>query len=429
MNSEFIITLVLMVTFMLANVPIWAAIVLASIPYFYITGIPIAVLASTMASGGITSFILLAFPLFSLAGAFMNSGDISKRIFNFAETNVGWMRGGLGQVNIMASLLFAGMSGSAVADISGLGRVEMQGMIDKGYDREFSTGITLASSVLGPIIPPSTPIILYSVTSGVSVLSLFIGGFLPGFLIAASLMVMVNIISRKRNYARRKFPTFKEQMVSWKEAFFSLMTPVIILVGMFTGIVTPTEAAAIAVLYAAAISLFVYKTMTLKSFIQDVRDTAMFCASTYAIIAASMVVSFIFTRENVGIYLANLVVAAGLSQTLVIFMLLAIVLLLGCFIEVSAMIILIIPILLPIVDAVGYSTLAFGLIFVLTSVMGILTPPFGLGLFIGAEITGMDFWKVFKSVLPFFIPLIVAICAMVIFPDIVTVLPDLLVQG
>ena len=429
MNSEFIITLVLMVTLMLANVPIWAAIVLASIPYFYITGITIAVLASTMASGGITSFILLAFPLFSLAGAFMNSGDISKRIFNFAETNVGWMRGGLGQVNILASLLFAGMSGSAVADISGLGRVEMQGMIDKGYDREFSTGITLASSVLGPIIPPSTPIILYSVTSGVSVLSLFIGGFLPGFLIAATLMVMVNIISRKRNYARRKFPTLKEQLMSWKEAFFSLMTPVIILVGMFTGIVTPTEAAAIAVLYAAVISLFIYKTMTLKSFIKDVRDTAMFCASTYAIIAASMVLSFIFTRENVGIYLANLVVAAGLSQTLVIFMLLAIVLLLGCFIEVSAMIILIIPILLPIVSAVGYSTLAFGLIFVLTSVMGILTPPFGLGLFIGAEITGMDFWKVFKSVLPFFIPLVIAICAMVLFPDIVTVLPDLLVQG
>jgi len=429
MSLEFISTLVLMVFLMLINVPIWGAIILACVPYFLITGIPIAVLASNMASGGITSFILLAFPLFSLAGAFMNSGDLSRRIFNFAEINVGWMRGGLGQVNIMASLLFAGMSGSAVADISGLGRVEMQGMIEKGYDKEFSTGITLASSVLGPIIPPSTPIILYSVSSGVSVLGLFIGGFLPGFLIAGTLMVMVNIISRKHDYARRKFPSFKEQLFSWRDAFFSLMTPVIILTGMFTGIVTPTEAAAIAVVYSAIIGLFVYKTMTFRTMLKDIRETALFCANTYAIIAASMVLSFIFTRENVGIYLAGLVTAAGLSQTVVIFMLLAIVLLLGCFIEVSAMIILIIPIILPIVNAVGYSTLAFGIIFVLTAVMGILTPPFGLGLFIGADITGMDFWKVFKSVLPFFIPLIVTICLMVFYPEIVTYLPNLLLKG
>ena len=428
MNPEFIITIVLMLLFMIANVPIWASIILACVPYFLITKIPIAVLASNMAGGGITSFILLAFPLFSLAGSFMNSGDISKRIFDFADTNAGWMRGGLGQVNILASLLFAGMSGSAIADISGLGRVEMKGMMEKGYDREFSTGITLASSVLGPIIPPSTPVILYSVSSGVSVLALFVGGFLPGFLIAGTLMVMVYFISLKRDYARRKFPTFKEIILSWKEAFFSLLTPVIILVGMFTGIVTPTEAAAVAVVYSAAVGLFIYKTMSFKSFIKDIRDTALFCANTYAIIAASMVLSFIFTRENIGIYLANLVVAAGLSQTLVIFLLLIIVLLLGCFIEVSAMIILIIPILLPIVQAVGYSTLAFGIIFVLTSVLGILTPPFGLGLFIGAEITGMEFWDVFKAVLPFFIPLVITIILMIFFPQIVTVLPELLLK-
>jgi TRAP-type C4-dicarboxylate transport system permease large subunit len=266
------------------------------------------------------------------------------------------------------------------------------------------------------------------VSSGVSVLALFVGGFLPGFLIAGTLMVMVYFISLKRDYARRKFPTFKEIILSWKEAFFSLLTPVIILVGMFTGIVTPTEAAAVAVVYSAAVGLFIYKTMSFKSFIKDIRDTALFCANTYAIIAASMVLSFIFTRENIGIYLANLVVAAGLSQTLVIFLLLIIVLLLGCFIEVSAMIILIIPILLPIVQAVGYSTLAFGIIFVLTSVLGILTPPFGLGLFIGAEITGMEFWDVFKAVLPFFIPLVIAIILMVFFPQIVTVLPELLLK-
>lgn len=426
MSFEAIITIVILVSLLLLSVPIWASIIIACIPYFLITKIPIAVLATTMASGSITSFILLAFPLFSLAGAFMNSGDISKRIFQFADTNVGWMRGGMGQVNIVSSLLFAGMSGSAVADISGLGRVEMKGMTQRGYDTEFSIGVTLAASVIGPIIPPSTPIILYSVTSGVSVLSLFIGGILPGLLIAGTLMIMVYIISRKRAYPRTKFPTFREHLKSWKEAFLALLTPVIILVGMFTGIVTPTEAATIAVVYSLLLGTVVYKNMTWKTAWRDLKDTALFCANIYAIIGASMVLSFVFTRENIGVYLAGLAVSAGLSPILIIFMLLLIVLFLGCFIEVSAMIFLILPILLPIVNAVGYSTLAFGIIFVLTSVLGILTPPFGLGLFIGAEISNLSYLKVFKAVGPFFIPLAITICLMVFFPQIVTFLPGLL---
>ncbi len=425
MSFEMIVTVIILVVLLILRVPIWASIVMACVPYFLISGVPITAISTIMASGGITSFILLAFPLFSLAGAFMNSGDISKRIFDFAETNVGWMRGGLGQVNVVSSLLFAGMSGSAIADISGLGRVEMKGMTEKGYDVEYSIGITLVSSVIGPIIPPSTPIILYSVTSGVSVLSLFIGGVFPGLLIAGTLMIMVYIMSRTRNYPRSKFPTLREHLVSWKKAMLSLLTPVIILVGMFTGLVTPTEAATIAVVYSMVLGLFVYKNMTWKTVWSDVKDTALFCANIYAIVAASMVLSFIFTRENVGVYFAQMVIASGMPTVSIIFMLLFIVLILGCFIEVSAMIFLILPILLPIVRAVEYSPLAFGIIFVLTSVLGILTPPFGLGLFIGAEISKLTYWKVFKAVGPFFIPLVITICLMVFFPGIVTYLPGL----
>jgi tripartite ATP-independent transporter DctM subunit len=381
-----------------------------------------------MVSGQITSFILLAFPLFSLAGTFMNSGNISGRIFNFANTNVGWMRGGLGQVNIFASLLFAGMSGSAIADISGLGRVELKGMREKGYDTEFSTGITLASSVLGPIIPPSTPMILYSVSSGVSVLSLFVGGFVPGLLIALALMLRVYLIAKKRSYAVEKFPTLKEHLGSWKKVFLSLLTPVIILVGMFSGIVTPTEAAAVAVTYAFILGVFVYREMSWRQAWLDIRESVIFCTNIYAIIAASMVLSFIITRENVGNYLVTVVQAWSLSQYSVIFMTLVVVLILGCFIEVSAMIILILPIIMPIVNAVNYPPVAFGVIFVLTSVLGILTPPFGLGLFIGSEVSGLSFNATFRSVVPFLSPLVAVIVLMVFFPSIVTFLPDLLLR-
>lgn len=425
MSFLFAATMAIFVVSMIIGVPIWASILLASFYYFIEEGVPITAVTTIMVSGQITSFILLAFPLFSLAGSFMNSGNISKRIFDFANTNVGWMRGGLGQVNVVASLLFAGMSGSAVADISGLGRVELKGMREKGYDLEFSTGITLASSVLGPIIPPSTPMILYSVASGVSVLSLFVGGLVPGLLIAAALMIQVYLIARKRNYPVEKFPGLREHLRSWKEVFLSLLTPVIILVGMFSGVVTPTEAAAVAVIYAFILGTFIYREMGWKQVGRDVWDSAVFCTNIYAIIAASMVFSFILTRENVGNSLVALVQGWQLSQITVIFMLLCVILLLGCIIEVSAMIILILPIILPIVEAVQYPPVAFGVIFVLTSVLGILTPPFGLGLFMGSEISGLSFNQTFRSAAPFILPLLLVIILMVFFPGIVTFLPDL----
>ncbi|MDR1518708.1 MAG: TRAP transporter large permease [Planctomycetota bacterium] len=426
MSTAFLITMGVFVASMVIGVPIWVSILLASFPYFIMEEVPISAVTSVMVSGQITSFILLAFPLFSLAGTFMNSGNISRRIFDFANVNVGWMRGGLGQVNIVASLLFAGMSGSAIADISGLGRVELKGMREKGYDMEFSTGITLASSVLGPIIPPSTPMILYSVSSGVSVLSLFVGGFIPGLLIAAALMIRVYLIAKKRSYPVEKPPTLREHLKSWRDVSLSLLTPVIILAGMFAGIVTPTEAAAVAVIYSFLLGVFVYREMSWRRVWLDIRESAIFCTNTYAIIATSMVLSFIMTRENVGNALVHLVQAWELPRLAVIYMLLFIVLILGCFIEVSAMIILILPIIMPIVDAVDFSPLAFGVIFVLTSVLGILTPPFGLGLFVGAEISGLDFNRTFRAVLPFAPPLVIVIILMTIFPGIVTFLPELL---
>lgn len=428
MNFPFLLTLVLLLVFMAAKLPIWSAIVLASVPYLLMNQIPLSAIASTMVGGQITSFILLAFPLFSLAGTLMNSGGISKRIFDFANINFGWIRGGLGQVNIAASMLFAGMSGSAIADISGLGKIELKGMKENGYDDDFSVGITLASSVVGPIIPPSTPMIIYSVISGESVLRLFLGGVVPGLMIGVSLGVMVYFIAKRRNYPKERRPTLRQHFKSWKDVFLSLFTTVIIFSGMIGGVFTPTEAAAVAVVYSAFLGMVVYKNLTPRQFLEDIKSTMLFCANIFAIVAASMVLSFIFTRENVGPQLVQLIRNLGLSATSVVFMLLLIVLLLGCFIEVSALIILILPVMIPIVNSIGFPPLAFGVIFVLTSVLGILTPPFGLGLFIGSDIAGMDFKRTVRAVMPFFVPLFVVIALMVFVPATVTFLPSLIVK-
>lgn len=426
MSFPFLLTLIILLTLMVFKFPIWASIIMACVPYFLLTGVPLAAVTTIMASGQITSFILLAFPLFSLAGRLMNTGEVTKRIFDFANLSVGWIRGGLGQVNILASMLFAGMSGAAVADISGLGNIEIKGMIDKNYDVDFASGITLASSVLGPIIPPSTAVIIYCVISGESVLRMFLGGFLPGIIIAASLMLMVFIITKNKQYPLEKRPGFIEYLKGIKSVFLSMLTPAIILFGMFGGIFTPTEASSVAVVYAAFLGVVVYKNISLKRLIQDIKETAYFCSGIYAIVAASAVLSFIFTRENIGPKLAALITGTSLNPTFVIFLLLAIVLLLGCFIEVAAMMILILPVLIPIVKAVGYSPVAFGLIFILTATLGILTPPFGLGLYIGANITGLSFQDTVKSVTPFFIPLILVIIVMVFFPSIVTIVPNVI---
>lgn len=358
----------------------------------------------------------------------MNSGSVTKRLFDFSNVSVGWIKGGLGHVNVMASMLFAGMSGSAIADISGLGRIEIKGMTDNGYDLEFSSGITLASSVLGPIIPPSTAAIIYCVIAGESVLKLFLGGFLPGLLIAMTLMIMVYIVAKNRNYAVIKRPTLIEWIRSWKSVFLSLLTPVILIMGMIGGIFTPTEAASVAVAYAAFLGFSVYKTVSIKQLLLDIKNTAVFCAGIYAIIAASSVLSFIFTRENVGPKMVALVMGLSLSPVSVIFLILFIVLMLGCFIDGTALMILFLPIVMPIVNAIGYPSVAFGIIFILTTVMGILTPPFGLGLYIGCEITGLSFQTTVKSVMPFLIPLFVSVAIMVFFPQIVTFIPNLLVK-
>jgi tripartite ATP-independent transporter DctM subunit len=379
-----------------------------------------------MAGGGITSYVLLAFPLYSLAGNLMNRGSVGKRIYDFSTINVGWIRGGLGHVNVLASMLFAGMSGTAIADISGLGAIEIKQMTDHGYDREFSVGITIASSVVGPIIPPSTAAIVYCVMANQSVVDLFIGGFLPGILIGISLMVAIYIVSGKKNYEVTKRPTFMQHLKSWGAVLPSLLTPVIILLGMFGGIFTPTEAAGVAVIYTALLSIMIYKDISWKDFFVEVKNTAIFCAGIYLIIASASVFSFILTRENISSLLLNAVMSSSLSPQITIVLISLVILFLGCFLDGTTVMILVLPIVIPIVKAMNFDLIAFGIIVILSAVMGVMTPPFGLGLFIGSKISGLSFGRTNRATAPWLIPIAVCVLLMIFFPEIISVIPNML---
>jgi tripartite ATP-independent transporter DctM subunit len=379
-----------------------------------------------MSTGTITSFILLAFPLFTLAGRLMNTGGVTKRIFDFADVVVGWIPGGLGHVNVLASMIFAGMSGSAVADIGGLGVIEIKGMKEKGYDLDFSAAITIASSTIGPIIPPSAPMVLYAVMANESVGRLFIGGVLPGTLMGICLMIMVYFYSLNRNYPVSPRPSLRGILKALGSVILPLMNPLIILSGMIGGMFTPTEAAAVAVAYAFVLGKFVYRELTWRQVFDDIRDTVKFCGSVYVIVGAALIFSTVLTRERVGDMLINFVKSYSLSPTALVFALALIVLIMGCFVEVTAMFFLLVPVFVPLIDAMGISKVFFGVVFTITAVYGILTPPFGLGLFMITSMTGLSFNRVVKATMPFLIPLILAVILLILFPKIVTFLPDLL---
>jgi tripartite ATP-independent transporter DctM subunit len=428
MSGSLTLVLVLAFASLINNVPIWAALVFACIPYFIINDVPLSIIPTQMSTGTVASFILLAFPLFTLAGRLMNTGGVTKRIFDFADTVVGWIPGGLGHVNVFASMIFAGMSGSAVADIGGLGLIEIKGMKEKGYDLDFSAAITIASSTIGPIIPPSAPMVLYAVMANESVARLFLGGVLPGTLMGVSLMIMVYFYSLHRNYPVSARPTAAGFLKALRLVCLPMLNPLIILSGMVGGVFTPTEAAAVAVGYAFFLGKFVYRELTWRQALEDVKETAKFCGTVYVIVGAALIFSTVLTRERVGDSLIELVKNYSLGPTALVFTLLAVVFIMGCFVEVTAMFFLLVPVFMPLIEAMDISKVFFGVVFTIVAVYGILTPPFGLGLFMISSMTGLSFNRVVKATIPFLIPLIISVVLLVLFPGIVTFLPDLLMK-
>jgi len=374
---------------------------------------------------GIDSFVLLAILLFILTGKLMNAGGITDRLFSFARGLVGHVRGGLGQANIIASMIFSGMSGSAVADAGGLGAIEIKAMTDQGYPKEFSGAITIASSVIGPVIPPSIPMVLYGALAEVSVGRLFMGGIIPGILVGISLMILVYTMSIKRNYPGDKRISFKEFLIRFEKAFLPILTPVIILGGIICGIFTPTEAAAVAAVYAFALSFFVYRTLKIKNIPKILLDTMVTTAIVTFIISNASSFSYLLLLGDISGKLVNALTAITMNRYVMLLILNIVLLFFGCVMEAGVALILLVPILVPLLNIVGIDLVHFGVVMTLNLMIGVATPPIGMSLFVVSQISNMKVEDLMRSILPFLIPPIVVLFIITYIPILVTWIPNL----
>ena len=377
---------------------------------------------------GINSFPLLAVPFFILSGLLMNTGGMTHRIFNFANYIVGPIRGGLGQVNIAASLVFAGMSGAAVADAAGLGVVEIKAMKDAGYDADFSVAITAASSTIGPIIPPSIIMVIYGISAEVSIGRLFIGGIIPGIIMTLALGGLTYVIAKKRNYPVEKKVGLKVITKGFLDALPALCSPLIIVGGILGGIFTPTEAGAVAVLYSLILGLFVYRELKLRDLPKIFIEAMLTTSLLLFIVGAAKTFGWVLTYFRIPAEFAALVTNLTNDPTLIVFLFIGVYLILGCFMEAAAAVIMTVPVVLPLTTSVGIDPIFFGVLVSMCMSIGTLTPPLGIVMFMMCEIGGISIERYTKVILPYLAILIGVICLMGFFPDLVMFLPDLLMK-
>ena len=420
------IFLIFFVVLLLIGAPISIAIGAGATAGCIALGYPLQIVGQKMVTG-VDSYLLIAVPLFIFAGNLMNEGKITTKIFDFAQSLVGWIPGGLGHANIVASIIFAGMSGSAAADAGGLGVIEMKAMRDNGYDNAFSAAVTSASSVIGPIFPPSIPLIIYGSVASVSVAKLFMGGVLPGLLMGLALMILVFIFAVKRGYERTPF-RLKVLWESFKGSILSLITPLIILAGFTTGWVTPTEASCIAVVYSLVISAFVYRSLGLKKFLECAKESALGAANTLFIIGTSTLFTYVMVKEGISKDIANFILGISSNPAIILLIINIILLVLGMFMEPGAILTLMLPVLVPIAQAIGLDLVHFGVVMVLNLMIGQVTPPFGVCLFIISDLARVKLEILYKSILLFIIPLIVTLLMCTYIPGIVTWLPNMLIK-
>ena len=410
---------------LIIGVPVAIALAGASLLYVMVEGTQPHLVVLHRMVGGIDSFPLLAIPFFIMAGSLMNSSGITNRIYDFALALVGWLKGGLGHVNIVGSVIFAGMSGTAVADAGGLGNIEIRAMRDHGYSVDFAVGITGASSTIGPIIPPSLPMIIYGVMANASIGKLFAAGLIPGLVMAGTMMVMVTYYAHTRGWHRDARFSLTALWQTFRRAFLPLLTPVILVGGMTTGVFTPTEAAIAATAYAIVLGMGVYRTLSLRKFIQVSLETAETTAIILLIVAGASIFGYLITLTKITDKVADLVLSITTQWWAVLLLVNIFLLVVGCFMETIASITILVPVLLPLVEKVGVDPVHFGLIMVLNLMIGLLTPPVGMVLYILARVAGISFERTTKACLPFLIPLLISLALVTYWPSMVLYLPDL----
>lgn len=371
---------------------------------------------------GVTNFTLLAIPFFILAGRLCNEAQITDRIFEFAKTIVGHFKGGLGHVNIMASMIFAGMSGSAVADAGGLGNMEIKAMVDEGYDLEFSTAVTAASATIGPIIPPSIPMVIYGAIAGESVAKLLIAGFLPGLLMGLAMMGLLAAMAPRYGWKAKPRTPLPQMIAAAKRGTLPLLAPVILIGGIVTGVFTPTEAAAVAVGYALFMGL-VYRAFTWRSLLRVFKDSMLDTAIILFIVGASSIYSWVIARYQITNFIVDWmgsVVSGPLMFLLIVNLFL---LLVGCFIDPTPALFILVPIFMPMVKQFGIDPIHFGVIMVFNLMIGLVTPPVGTVLYTLNRVTGLSLERISIAMIPWYIPLGVTLVIIVLFPSLSTWLP------
>lgn len=412
-------------TLLVLGVPIAISLAGSCLIYVYLSGqVPDIVVAHRMING-VDSFPLLAIPFFILAGNLMNNGGITTRIFDFAKALVGWMRGGLGHVNVGASIVFSGMSGAAVADAGGLGTIEIKAMRDAGYDQEFAVGITAASSTIGPIIPPSLPMVIYGVMAGASVGQLFVAGLIPGLLMGGVLMIMIAVLARRRGYQRDAVFALKTLRITFARAFLSLLTPIIIVGGIITGAFTPTEAAIAAVVYALFLGTVVYRTLTWRRLLKVSMETIETTAIILLIVAGASIFAWILTSNQVTQHVVSLLGPFADNPVAILLIINLVLIVVGCFMETIAAITILVPVLLPVAVASGVDPVHFGVIMVLNLMIGLLTPPVGMVLYVLSRVSNIPFERCMAGTLPFLVPLFIALLLVTFIPALSMWLPAL----
>ncbi|MBK7061314.1 MAG: TRAP transporter large permease [Rubrivivax sp.] len=424
MPSPFVMCVIVLLVLAALGLPIGLSMIAASIFYLLAAGLDPGTAAEQILNGLYNSYVLLAVPLFILAADLMNAGSLTDRLLKFCLVLVGRFRGGLGHVNIVSNIIFAGMSGSAIADAVGIGRIIIGMMSRAGrYPVAYAAAITASAAIIGPIIPPSIPMVIYALVSDASIGYLFLGGVVPGLLLGAAFMVMNAVISRRRNYPVEPPVKLRDVPRVTFDAIPALLLPIILLVGIYGGVMTPTEAAAAAAAYALFAATVIYRAMTRRQLHTVLLSSAKATTSVGMLIAGALAFNYVVTAENIPVAVQHFVAGFHLSKTSFLLLVNAILLVLGCLLEGTTILLIIVPIFIPTVKALGIDTVHFGVVAVVNIMIGLLTPPFGLLLFIVANMTRQPLVAIVREAAPFIVAAIAMLALITFIPDTVLWLP------
>lgn len=427
MSFEFLLCLVTLFVIAGMGAPVAHAILVASFVYLLAAGQSIGVAGKTMMDGLYQGFILLAVPLFIVAANIMNAGTISDRLLGFCVALVGRFRGGLGHVNIVASLIFSGMSGSAIADAAGVGRILCEMMAKSGhYTRGYAAAITAASATIGPIIPPSIPMVLYALVSNTSIGYLFLAGIVPGLLMGAVLMALNAWLARRRGFGREATVPLRDLPLTTARAFPALLMPVILLYGIYGGVTTPTEAAAVAAFYALILAALFYRALSFRAFYEILVSSARSSAAVGLVIGGALILNYVVASENIPGRVAGSLMGLDIHPLVFLLAVNVLLLLLGCVLDATTIILVIIPLFLPASAALGIDPVHFGVVAIVNCMIGLITPPYGILLFVVATVTRIPLGEIIREIWPFLGVLVFALFLLILFPGLTLWLPRLM---